>query len=243
MKPNRMIAWLLMPVLLAGCATPKRTAFQAAPGYNGETPAAKRIGVIVDAHVTYTKALLPPTPADRAEATALQTRGIENVQAGINRALAARGYTVVMLPLDDDARAVLKEYYAVRGDSLVRPFLDAGGKIGRVAALPAAAALAAKAGVDGIVIVNGRDAKATTGAVVVFAVVMALAVVATAAAISGGSPAPVLPGPAPYDADFAFIGRAGKIEFYERANMAVLNRNSVQRANTRFSYDLAAPPH
>lgn len=245
MKPNRTIAWLLMVTLLAGCAT-EAPSVQATRGFNGQAPTLKKIGVIVDAPVSYYTGGFKPSAAERAEETAARRQGVANVQAEVNRALREKGYTVVMLPMDDDAHAVLKEFDAARGNNMRKPFPATQGKIATVAALPAAAALAARAGVDGIVIINGKDSKASTRGAIVQVVAMVVLVAALAVMVAGtgdGGPLPTGPSTLPYDADFAFIDRTGKILFYERSNMAVLNRESVQRANRHFSNDLAAPRH
>jgi hypothetical protein len=239
MKPSKVIAWLLILAQLAGCASPAPPAFQVAPGFAAQHAGTHRIGVLVDARVRYTSLSDPGNASDAAKSAELSAQGRTNVQDALNRELAGQGYTVVMLPMDDDARALVAEFDAARGHNLSRPFPATNGAIGAVAPLPAAAAIAAKNRVDAIVIISGRDSATSVGEKVLAGVaITAVVLLVGAIFVASGSPPPALgPGPhaPPYDADFVMLDSSGKILAYERSNMAVLDRNSVDRANAHFS--------
>lgn len=244
MKPNRWIARLLIAALLAGCANNAPPSFQATPDFAAQHAAIHKIGVIVDSRVSYTSGI-HPTPSDVAKSADLSAQGMQNIQAALNRDLAAQGYTVVMLPMDEDAREVVNTFYSARGRNINLPFPAADGNVAAVAPFPGAAALAQKAGVDAILIINGQDSAISTGAYVMAAVVVTaivvLAVVLVAAAPGSIRPEDMQRPPPPYDSDFALFDRNGKILVYERSNMAVLNQKSVDKANGDFSAHLAAP--
>ena len=138
-------------------------------------------------------------------------------------------YTVTVLALDDDLRAVLGQYHTVR-DSIARPFHSSDGQIEGLAPIPGAAAIAAKANLDGIVIVSGEDGLVNGTAF-------------TAGLIGSTFTNGALTGPQePVGyADFAILDKSGRITFYAGRNgtqVNLTNADGVADVVSAFANDL-----
>ncbi len=229
MKSQRPIAWLTLVAFLAGCGTPKT---QAVPDFSSQAGKLRKVGVVVDAQVTYRS-------FDRDDKSGeVSAQAVKDIQAAAVRELSARGYVVTVLPPDEDSRALLTHYKETRGN-LNEPFRATSGEIAGAAPLPHAVRLAKKAGVDGVAVVCAADSVSSPGvkfanvaAVVAF---VALIVVLGGNNFGGGG----FGGPS-YNVDFAVLDKKGKLLFYHREAIDLTDVNSVGRASVRFADDVQA---
>ncbi len=231
MTLQRPIAWLTLVAFLAGCGTPKT---QAVPDFSSHAGKLRKIGVVVDAQVKYRSFGRDDKSGE------VSAEAVKDLQAAAVRELSARGYVVTVLPLDEDARALLTHYKETRGDPN-RPFRETSGEIAGAAPLPDAGRLAKKAGVDGIAIVCATDSVSSPG--VTFATTVAVvALVVLIVALGGNGDGGLLGGGSgpSYNTDFAVLDKRGKLLFYHREAIDLTDVSSVGKASVRFVDDVQA---
>ena len=236
-----LLALMVLQALLPGCSSAP-SAYRSVPDFETHAGELKKLGIVIDAHVDY-KPQFFGNDRDDNKSSEMSAQGTKNLTDALVRELAANGYTAVVLPPDDDARALLKQYKIARGD-IDRPFPLTKGEVAGVAPLPGAAALAAKTEVDDIVIVSSANkvlsahAQNVAKAVAIVAAAVLVALLATnhgtnvGSGLGGGHPT--------YNTDFAVVDKSGTILFYGRNNLNLMDANDVSEANAKFSDDLTA---
>lgn len=234
MRPNVIVARLMLVVLLAGCTSP---AYQAAPELKGHG-GIRKIGIIIDARVDYMSSIFGREDRDARKGAELTAAAAKNMEGDLVRRFAAEGYSAVVLPLDEDARALVARYEASRSGPTGQAGTALSSGPGRGAAslapLPELAAYAEKAGVDGIVIVRASNGADSTKAKIEIGMVVVILVASMAAL--GAIPGAIGPS---YNADFAVLGRDGQMLFRERNYIDLGDTQDVSKAVARFVGDLA----
>ena len=185
---------LLMAGLAAGCASGKSSL--KSQDIADRVESIKRVGVIVAEARIYNLGAggskeFNPDASERCEKCA---------ESAALKSLVDRGYVAVLIPLDDDVRALLSDYAKARGD-ISTPFQSNQGKIEGVPLLACAPQTCAKNDVDGVVFVGAVDhvstggRKALLGAMAVFG-------------ITGGQGIAY--------ADLSVVDRTGKLLYYDQ---------------------------
>jgi len=234
MRSKRMIAALMLVVFLAGCSTPAPgpKVYQVSPDFGNQASELKKLGVVIDAHV-YTLCFPELCIFRRREDGPLSTQATKNFEVALVQELTAEGVPAVVLPLDDDAQTLVKQYKDARGQ-VDWPFR--GKPVAGLEPLTGAASLASKAGVDGIVIVSGNKLEITGVYKGVFEVsyVVSVADVFALMARSGSMSSGDWNHEPHYNADFAMFDKTGKILFYDRNYIDITNADDVSKSSAAF---------
>lgn len=197
-------------ILATGCAAPKSSLTSA--DYQDRAGRIRKVGVVVaegrimDLGAGGGVALNP-------EAT---KRCTANTAAAAKQSIEGRGYEVVLLPLDDDTRALLSDYMKVRGE-ITMPFPSNQGKIEGLPPLAAVPAATTRSGADAIVFVGALDHVSTGGRKAMMGALLLLG-------WSGGHGNAF--------ADLAVVDGSGRIIFYDRkfgSNYTLTEDDDVQK--------------